>query len=141
MSDVCLKYLTRSNFSDGSPIPVLDERKNTIAGVRVGDLHASIPPENREAIRLAIGKLTMRVEYVKNFSPKDLQNRRNRGWSETKIEKHRREVRTNVTMKEDSTSEDAQIKWTASKESPSPLFHLESKTNINFYIHSFRAPR
>lgn len=50
---------------NGVPVPILDAKRNEIAGVRINDLHQPIPAGKQEEIRQALDKITFHMHYTK----------------------------------------------------------------------------
>jgi len=76
-TDSCLDYFYRefqneqkSTRSVPKPVPVLNENKWTLSGVKV-DFHKIIPIDKRQEIASAIRKLTFHVEYVRRKNSAD----------------------------------------------------------------------
>uniref|UniRef100_A0A6U5FXU4 Piwi domain-containing protein n=1 Tax=Corethron hystrix TaxID=216773 RepID=A0A6U5FXU4_9STRA len=140
MSDVCLKYLYRSclykpnrqcsadRSPPSKPIAVLNEEARTIAGVPIRDFHSPVPFGDRERVRLAIQKLTMKVVYKKVFRDSVIQRMKEKGADDRTIERRRRQVRLNVRMKKDfskANEEKFDIKWAA--DDPADSFTQEPR--------------
>jgi hypothetical protein len=63
--DAGLDWFNRENHPQNGPIPILNERRQTIAGVSVGNLHEVIPVHQRGEIERALRKLTLNMKYTK----------------------------------------------------------------------------
>ncbi len=63
--DAGLDWFNRETHPQNGPIPVLNERRKTIAGVSVSSLHEVIPEHQRSAIEKALRKLTLNMKYTK----------------------------------------------------------------------------
>ena len=105
LADAAVDFVDRDADRNGNPIPIIDERNNTIAGVRCDLMHPIQDTGKQEQIKERLRNLTLNIRYERPPSPEWVARQRERGKTDQEIRRKNTMVRLNARLRLDNRPE------------------------------------